>query len=93
MRRLLRRDGIVDHPAKLAQFAALVTETRPRLEVAGRHPARGGDDRANLTQEQRLADTPGNQEAQERPGHQKDDVAAERGIQLGAGRAPGRSRA
>ena len=66
MRRLLRRHRVVDRAAELAQFAALVTEAGARLEVAGRHPARRGEDRADLAQEQRLADEPGDQEAEER---------------------------
>ena len=84
MRCLLRRHRIVDHAAELPQFAALVTEAGTGVEVAGRHLARSGDDLADLAQEQRLADEPGDQETEERPRQQEADVAAERGVQGGA---------
>ena len=84
MGRLLRGHRIVDHAAELAQFAALVTEAGTGLEIAGRHPARSGQDRADLAQEQRLADQPGHEQAQERCHREKAEVAAERGVHRGA---------
>ena len=86
MRGLQPCHRFVDHAAEVSQFPTLVTEAGPGLEVAGRHLASRGDDRADLAEEQRLADQPGNQETEERRDHQKDDVAEER---RGQGRAIG----
>ncbi len=60
------------------------TETGAGLEVAGRHLACRGEDRADLAQEQRLADEPGNQETEERADREKGEVAEERGVHGGA---------
>ncbi len=84
MRRLLRGHGVVDRASQIPQFATLVTEAGTGAEVAGRHLARRGEDRADLAQEQRLANKPGHQDTEKHPRPKKHDVAEEHGVQVGA---------
>ena len=82
--RLLRGDRIVDRAAELPQFAAVVGETRTRLEITRRHLPCGGEDRTDFAEEQCLADEPGHEEAEKRPHREENEVAQERRVHGGA---------
>ena len=76
-------DGIVDRPSKLLELTAGPRQTRSRVEVAGRDPPRGGQDRTDFLKEQHLADEPGHQEAPHRANRQDSEVADERAVHVG----------